>query len=634
MAEKRVDPDDGAAYTFEELSAFYKGKFKPKAIAAYWENECTPVKQRRKGKKVPAFEYVEKSKPEKEKKSPAAARGARTIEQELKEVAASVAAVGLRCHPKGEQPDLGYGTAGFRTKAELLDHVMYRMGVLAALRSRCLGGKAVGVMITASHNPECDNGVKLVEPLGDMLPIEWEALATRVANAPDADLAKVFGDVATEVGAFTKNSRSRRPVVVVGRDTRLSSPGLAMAATDGVGAVSPSSVWSLGVVSTPQLHYVVRCYNTRGGYGAPTVEGYFAKLVGAYHDFVKAVDEVGPARGKYKAKVAVDCANGVGAKVMSNALPALGEQLACRVANKGDGQLNEGCGADFVKVQQKEPRGLEELAEGERGVSFDGDADRVVYFCQSAGKFRLLDGDRIATLLASFISKQLALCGLADDLRLGIVQTAYANGASTAQVAKQVPKENVVCAKTGVKHLHHAAKDMDVGVYFEANGHGTVIFSRAFVTRVRAASKDAEKAKPAKTLLLLQDLINETVGDAFSDFLAVEAVLYALDMSAEDWLAEYTDLPNRQLKVAVKDRGVFETTNAERTCVKPPGLQDKIDELVASAGESARAFVRPSGTEDVVRVYAEAATQEAMESLAKNVAQAVYDIAGGVGERP
>jgi len=276
---------------------------------------------------------------------------------------------------------------------------------------------------------------------------------------------------------------------------------------------------------------------------------------------------------------------------------------------------------------------MENLAADTRGVVFDGDADRVVYFCRPGGKFALLDGDRIATLLASFISTELNLCGL-TDLRLGLVQTAYANGASTAQAAKQLPKENIVCTPTGVKHLHHAAKDMDVGAYFEANGHGTVLFGRKFVSAVQAASKKAETAGPAKKLLLLRDMLNETVGDAFSDMLAVEAALYALDMSAEDWLGQYIDLPQRQLKVAVKDRTVFETTNAERTCVKPAGLQEKIDELVVAAGASARSFVRPSGTEDVVRVYAEAATQSVMEDLAKKVAQAVYDLAGGIGTRP
>jgi len=402
---------------------------------------------------------------------------------------------------------------------------------------------------------------------------------------------------------------------------------------DGVGVVQPSAVWSLGVVSTPQLHYVVRCHNTRGAYGRPSITGYYSKLIGAYKDFLAAVDSDGPARQKYVANVSVDCANGVGAKVLEVASPQLKDRLPMTVVNGGEGPLNDGCGADFVKVQQAPPKGMEKLAPEARGVVFDGDADRVVYFCRPGGKFALLDGDRIATLLASFISKQLELCGLAS-LRLGLVQTAYANGASTAHVAKQIPEENIVCTPTGVKHLHHAAKDMDVGVYFEANGHGTVIFSKKFVSALRAASKDDRTAAPAKKLLLMRDMLNETVGDAFSDMLAVEAALYELDISALDWLGQYEDLPQRQLKVAVKDRTAFETTNAERTCVKPDGLQSKIDELVAAAGAGARSFVRPSGTEDVVRVYAEAATPSVMEDLAKKVAQAVYDLAGGVGARP
>ena len=32
----------------------------------------------------------------------------------------------------------------------------------------------------------------------------------------------------------------------------------------------------------------------------------------------------------------------------------------------------------------------------------------------------------------------------------------------------------VTCVPTGVKYLHHKAKEFDVGIYFEANGHGTV----------------------------------------------------------------------------------------------------------------------------------------------------------------
>ena len=62
------------------------------------------------------------------------------------------------------------------------------------------------------------------------------------------------------------------------------------------------------------------------------------------------------------------------------------------------------------------------------------------------------------------------------DLKLGLIQTAYANGASTEYIGSQLGVP-VACAKTGVKFLHHAALDFDIGVYFEANGHGTVLFS-------------------------------------------------------------------------------------------------------------------------------------------------------------
>ena len=56
-------------------------------------------------------------------------------------------------HVKPDGLTLQYGTAGFRTKAEHLDHVMFRMGLLAVLRSKQTKS-TIGVMVTASHNPE------------------------------------------------------------------------------------------------------------------------------------------------------------------------------------------------------------------------------------------------------------------------------------------------------------------------------------------------------------------------------------------------------------------------------------------------------------------------------------------------
>ena len=115
--------------------------------------------------------------------------------------------------------------------------------------------------------------------------------------------------------------------------------------------------------------------------------------------------------------------------------------------------------------------------------------------------------------------------------------------------------------------------------------------------------------------------------------LLVEAILTNRQWSFEEWDQAYTDLPNRLVKVVVSDRHIFKTTNAERQLVEPSGLQAEIDALVAKYSNG-RSFVRASGTEDAVRVYAEAATRAETDDLAFKVAQLVYDRAGGVGARP
>lgn len=182
----------------------------------------------------------------------------------------------------------------------------------------------------------------------------------------------------------------------------------------------------------------------------------------------------------------------------------------------------------------------------------------------------------------------------------------------------------VSCVPTGVKHLHRAAEKYDVGVYFEANGHGTVLFSpkaRATLEEHAQTLKDSPSTTTPTTfthlnnLMHLTELINETVGDAFSDMLLVEVILAHKAFSGGvEWDSLYTDLPNRLLKVQVKDRNAFVTTDQERRLVEPRHIQPRLDVLVKKY-EAGRAFVRPSGTEDVVRIYAEAARRAEADGM-------------------
>ena len=63
----------------------------------------------------------------------------------------------------------------------------------------------------------------------------------------------------------------------------------------------------------------------------------------------------------------------------------------------------------------------------------DGDADRIIYYYQDGNKFRLLDGDKIAVMVAMYFGDLVNKTGLEGDekLKVGVVQTAYANGNAT-----------------------------------------------------------------------------------------------------------------------------------------------------------------------------------------------------------
>jgi phosphoacetylglucosamine mutase len=113
-------------------------------------------------------------------------------------------------------------------------------------------------------------------------------------------------------------------------------------------------------------------------------------------------------------------------------------------------------------------------------------------------------------------------------------------------------------------------------------------------------------------------LSNIYVGDAISNMLMIEAILRDKGMSIEKFSQIYKEYPSRMFKVKVNDRSMFKTIKDESRLTEPLALQAFIDETVALSKQG-RAFVRPSGTEDVLRLYVEADTYHEVDAIANSI---------------
>lgn len=347
-----------------------------------------------------------------------------------------------------------YGTAGFRSSNEKLGHIAYRLGQFVGL----LVGKVreeqpecvLGVMITASHNQREDNGFKVINYEGEMLEPVYEQLVTDYVNGPSETM-----QAKRELLAEQWKGGGH---ILVGRDNRPSSGRLEELFMRGVESVGSTSE-SFGEQTTPQLHFYTSLHNLEGISDSSTyLQTYQDRLVATFNALVSGSDS----------GVTVDAANGVGGRQLHSILERLNTQVHL-VEWQQDHRLNDACGSEHVQKNRLASSQIPKSDSMQRCCAFDGDCDRLIYFGVGQ-QVEVIEGDKMMVLWLMAVRE---LLHPTQHYSLGAVQTAYANGASSLviqQLGVQVSIE-----PTGVKYLHKKAREFDIGVYFESNGHGTIL---------------------------------------------------------------------------------------------------------------------------------------------------------------
>ena len=422
-------------------------------------------------------------------------------------------------------------------------------------------------------------------------------------------------DITLAIGSFFKEGP-----ILVGYDGRDSSPVVAKMVCSALN-YSGIDCKQAGLVPTPCLQYATKSLGYKGGimitasHNPPEYNGikpvasdgveisredelivediYFNKkwpspnsrwgitlpennAIVAYLDAIKSHVYADKIRSR-KFKIVLDLGNGAQAKTA----PKLCNDLGCEVIT-----INEKIDGSFPgRGSEPTPENLQDLSdtvvknEADLGIAFDGDGDRAI-FCDNKG--RILTGDKSALLLSKYI--------LENNPQSTVVTCL--NSGSSIETLTQSSESKVIRTKVGSVEVSRKMVSVNALIGFEENG--------GFMYGNHNQVRDG-----AMTLALALELLS----------------------LSDKTLAEQVDLLPSSF--TTKDKVACSKEDAQKiikTLDEENPNSDLTDGIKINFDEKNWIMVRPSGTEPIIRVYAEASSQEKLDKLMSEHLQKIKSI--------
>lgn len=436
-----------------------------------------------------------------------------------------------------------------------------------------------------------------------------------VAGQAPLDPATIYA-VGLALGHSIRKNGSEWPAVLLGRDTRESSPWIAATLAEGLRQAGVE-IDSAGIVPTPAVAFLASTHGFQAGvvisashnpwkdngiklfgsdgYKLPDAEELAMEEEILHHaaksndidpqslspvednpelqaDYLQFLLDSVPGLKLPKMKLIVDCANGAAAAIAPELFRQLNPSHAAEVMllnTTPDGHnINLNCGAlhpDVVAIDVK-------LREASMGITFDGDADR----CMLAGaNGNVINGDAILLMIARDLKERGMLAG---DL---VVATTMSNMGLEAALKRSSIR--MLRAPVGDRYVLEEMQKHDAALGGEQSGH-----------------------------ILLPHLA--TTGDGLLTALVVLDLMARSGKTIDELTADLKVFPQVIVNVKVREKKPLDSIPTVAAAIK--AAEDDLK-------DSGRVVIRYSGTEALARVMIEAESDEVMHHHAGAIADAI-----------
>lgn len=413
-------------------------------------------------------------------------------------------------------------------------------------------------------------------------------------------------------GYVLSQHENERPRVFVGRDTRISGQLLESALVAGLLSVG-IEVYLLGVVATPGVSYLVRTEKASAGvmisashnpaldngikfFGADgfkldderefeieelldadedTLPRPSAEGLGTVVDYPEGLRKyvkflVSTGIDLEGMPIALDMANGAASASARDVFLDLGADITVMGDQPNGLNINDGVGSTH-------PENLQELvkkSECQMGLAFDGDSDRLIAVDENG---ELVDGDKIMYIIGKYLAQKGQLA------KNTIVTTVMSN----LGFHKALEREGIEKAITAVgdRYVVEEMRKSGYNLGGEQSGH-----------------------------VIIMDY--NTTGDGQLTAIQLAKVVKESGKTLLELAAEVTIYPQKLVNIRVEN-------SMKHNAMEVPAIADIIHKMEDVMAGNGRILVRPSGTEPLLRVMAEAPTHEEVDYYVDTIADVV-----------